>query len=95
MKGNILHEATFATDSNGTALSRDVSLLVAASKADSSPVGGTAVSVFVRRDSGQEGHKNASWSHEMLFPGPGGGRKVPRDMVVYRDKVGHTWLVLD
>ena len=89
MKGNILHQATFATDSNGTSLPHNVSLLVAASKADSSPVGGTAISVFVRHDNDQVGHdnKNVSWSHDTLFPGPGGGRKVPRDIVVHRDKV--------
>ena len=52
MKGNILHEVTFTTDSTGAALSRNVSLLVAASKADSSPEGGSAISVFVRQDVG-------------------------------------------
>ena len=43
--------------------------------------GGTAISVFVRDD------RSGGWSTTTLLPGPHGGRKVPRDMLVHKDSI--------
>ena len=80
MKGNIMHSVTFGTDGGGAVV--NTSLLVAASKADSSSAGGTAISVFVRNDTSGE------WSVTELLPGSTGGRKVPRDIEVHRELMG-------
>ncbi len=79
MKGNILKSVTFKTDKLGKKI--DVTLLVAATQAHNvNKQNHRAVSVFVRDDT------SGKWSHSLHQTGGGAmGRRVPRDIEVYRD----------
>ncbi|MBT3199213.1 MAG: hypothetical protein HN350_04795 [Phycisphaerales bacterium] len=79
MKGNILKSVTFKTDKNGKKI--DVTLMVAAAQAHNiNKKGHRGVSVFVRDDT------TGKWSHSLHQAGGGAmGRRVPRDIEIYRD----------